>query len=283
MTAPLQRSSGSPPRQWPSVARAALGPVLVVAVLTAVQLVARPYVPTAVGATLALLAVLATYYAHAHFIERREPLELAPSRLPEAVWGALLGVALLAATLLGLAALGAYHVQGRSAFSIDVPAAIAVGLLGATVEELLFRGYVFRWIAAANPWWAILASAALFGGLHGFNPGATAFSSVAIALEAGVLLSVAYLASGNLWFPIGIHFGWNFAEGPIFNVPISGNPTPGLVLGSLNGPAWLTGGNFGVEASVVAIAVCLSAGVALSFRAVVLGRLRWPPADARAA
>jgi membrane protease YdiL (CAAX protease family) len=272
MTVPLRGVSGRPTGvDWAAVARAALGPVLVVAVLTAVQLAVHRFVPPAVGATLALLAVLATYYAHARLIERRAPLELAPAALPQVLWGALLGGALLGATL----------VQGRSAFSIDLPAAMTVGLLGATIEELLFRGYVFRWIAAANPWRAILVSAALFGGLHGFNHGATVFSSLAIALEAGILLSAAYLASGNLWFPIGIHFGWNFAEGPIFNVPISGNPTPGLVLGSLHGPAWLTGGDFGVEASAVAIAVCMCAGAAMLARAIGHGRLAWPPFGSR--
>jgi uncharacterized protein len=260
-------------RRAAAILVAGLGPVLVVAVIALVQIVLYPRVPVAAGAGVVTLCALATYYAHARWLERRTPSELAVAALPQVVWGALLGGALLVATLAVLAAAGVYHLLGRSAFSVDFPKMIALGALTAVTEELLFRGYLFRWLARLNVWLAIALSAALFGALHFFNEHGNAFSSFAIALEAGVLLSVAYVASGNLWFPIGIHFGWNFLEGPIFNVPISGNPTPGLVLGTLDGPQWVTGGAFGVEASVGAIGVCLCAAAVLLLRARTSGRL----------
>jgi hypothetical protein len=94
-----------------------------------------------------------------------------------------------------------------------------------------------------------------------FNSGATTVSTVAIALEAGVLLGAAYAACGSLWLPIGLHFGWNFTEGGVFGVAVSGRKAgAGIVNMPLSGSALWTGGQFGPEASLVAVAVCLVAG-----------------------
>ena len=90
-------------------------------------------------------------------------------------------------------------------------------------EELLFRGILFRWIEEFGGSWAALAvTSALFGLAHIFNPGATWFSSFAIAVEAGVLLGGAYMLTRNLWLAMGLHAGWNFTQGEIFDVPVSG-------------------------------------------------------------
>lgn len=109
-----------------------------------------------------------------------------------------------------------------------------------------------------------MVSAALFGLLHALNPGATATSTAAIALEAGILLAAAYAVTRNLWFPIGLHLGWNFTEGGIFGVAVLGGPAAkGIFSVSLAGPRLLTGGRFGPEASLMAIAVCLAAAAVL--------------------
>jgi hypothetical protein len=66
------------------------------------------------------------------------------------------------------------------------------------------------------------------GAGHAFNPGATVISSIAIALEAGVLLAAAYVVTGRLWFPTGLHAAWNFTEGSLFGMSVSGySTTPG--------------------------------------------------------
>src|SRR5471030_2266301 len=81
--------------------------------------------------------------------------------------------------------------------------------------------------------------------------GATIGSSVAIALEAGILLGAAYALTGRLWLPIGLHLGWNFAEGSIFGMAVSGGSQKGsLITGELHGSNLLTGGVFGPEASI---------------------------------
>jgi hypothetical protein len=87
--------------------------------------------------------------------------------------------------------------------------------------------------------------------------GATAATSAAIAVEAGVLLGACFLLVRNLWLPIGLHIGWNFTEGGVFGAPISGHAAQGLVRVRLQGPDAITGGGFGPEASPAAMGVCV--------------------------
>ncbi len=100
--------------------------------------------------------------------------------------------------------------------------------------------------------------------------GATLTGLLNVAL-AGVLLGAAYAATGRLWLPIGLHLGWNFAEGPIFGTAVSGTDIgPSLIVGDLEGPVILTGGEFGPEASIVGVAVVLAAARYLLWRIVKL-------------
>jgi hypothetical protein len=154
-----------------------------------------------------------------------------------------------------------------------------VAVCQAVIEEVLVRGFIFRVLSVGTGTWiALLLSAALFGALHASNPGATAFSSIAIALEAGVLLAAAYVVTGRLWLSIGLHAAWNFTEGSIFGMSVSGGKqSASLISGTLSGPAMLTGGAFGPEASIVAVLVCLALAVLLLQHAVRSGRIERPP------
>ena len=203
---------------------------------------------------------LAFYFAGARWIERRIPVELgfrsAPSPLSI---GLVLGVVLFT-VLMGILWLArAYTPAGLGQWR-QLGAGFLIALSAAVFEEICFRGFLFRITAIlGGKWVALVVTSAMFGLAHHANPQATATSSVAIALEAGVLLGAAYAASGSLWLPIGIHAGWNFAEGPVFGMAVSGNTqAAGLIAGRLQGPASLTGGEFGPEASVVAVLVCLA-------------------------
>jgi GNAT superfamily N-acetyltransferase len=86
---------------------------------------------------------------------------------------------------------------------------------------------------------------------------------VAIALEAGVMLAAAYMVTRRIWLAIGIHAAWNFTQSGIFGVPTSGVASPGYLEGHLHGSALVSGGAFGPEASLVAVAVCLAAGLCM--------------------
>ena len=104
----------------------------------------------------------------------------------------------------------------------------------------------------------MLVTSILFWLAHSLNPSAWTTPVNAINLfGAGVLLALAYLVSRNLWLPTAMHFGWNAAQGVLLNVPISGIETPGWILveRQQGWPDWVTGGSFGLEGSVVSLAL----------------------------
>ena len=158
--------------------------------------------------------------------------------------------------------LGAYRISGLNPDWTGMANAFFHFLIVAVGEEMIFRGVLFRWIDQRfGFWWAMLVSGLVFGLVHITDDNATLWSSIAIALEAGLLLGAAYKWAGSLWFPIGIHWAWNFSQGNIFGFAVSGNDSgASLIQATIDGPAWLTGGTFGAEASVIATV----AGLALT-------------------
>jgi len=221
---------------------------------------------SAVGRVLLLVLIAGiclVYTGYVRWIERRPVVELAPrDALPAFGKGFLVGAALFSATILVLWAMGVYAVTGvRSADALVAPllSALAAGF----IEELLVRGVLFRILEESlGSWLALGITALVFGLLHAFNPGATWVSTLAIALEAGVLLAAVYMYSRRLWVCIGLHCAWNFAEGGVFGASVSGGKAGGLLAARFQGPDILTGGKFGPEASVVAVLLCLAAGIA---------------------
>ena len=247
--------------------------VAVVAVILLFQPVVRKYMLTSGAAVMAVL-VLATYILGSRLIERRIPTELAANRaLPEAAVGVVIGFALFAVVMAILLAVGVYHPAGWGSAG-GLVNGLFFAVLAGIMEEILFRGLLFRLSSKiVGTWGALIFTSGLFGLAHMLNPGATIRSSVAIALEAGVLLGAAYAATQRLWLPIGLHAGWNFTEGSLFGMTLSGNTmATGLLRGSLSGPQILTGGAFGPEASIVAVMVCLVAALYFLWRIVKLQR-----------
>jgi uncharacterized protein len=205
--------------------------------------------------------------------EHRSASELRPGVLA-GIGGGALGVALFSCVFAALGLAGVARWRGLAPHFDPMPT-LTPALIAAVGEELAFRGVLFRMLEARLGSGISLAlSAALFGLLHAFNSGATIMAVTAVAVEAGILLSAAYGVSRNLWFPIGLHFGWNFTEGGIFGVSVSGFPAgQGFFRVELAGPDWLTGGAFGPEASIIAMAVCIP--VALLFLALMVRGGRW--------
>jgi len=202
-------------------------------------------------------------------------------RLAEAPKG--LGVGLLLGFLIfslvvGVAAIAdVYNIIGEGSTSALVAALVGTAILPGFMEELLFRGILFRWLEEfGGSWFALALTAALFGLGHIFNPNATALSSFAIALEAGVLLGGAYMLTRNLWMAMGLHAAWNFTQGEIFDVPVSGLDSHGLVEAQLSGPTLLSGGTFGLEASLIAVIIATAVGITLVVLAVRQGELVRP-------
>jgi membrane protease YdiL (CAAX protease family) len=213
------------------------------------------------GLLTAVLAIL-VYAWVVRRTERRAPVEVARAgAVGRFAAGMLIGFAMLAAVIVNIAFLGGYRVNGLG----SVTGALA--LLGfmaaaAVTEELLFRGVLFRIIEERiGTWISLLLTGVVFGALHLVNPDATLWGATAIAIEAGFMLAACYAATRNLWVPMGLHFGWNFALGGIAGAPVSGNgDSEGLLDATFSGSTLVTGGDFGPEGSLYAV----GAGVLLT-------------------
>jgi uncharacterized protein len=124
-------------------------------------------------------------------------------------------------------------------------------LFGAAAEEILFRGYAFQLlIQKLGPWATVLPMGVLFGFAHASNPHATTLGMVNTAMW-GIYLGYAFLRSGDLWLPIGLHYGWNFVL-PLFGVNLSGI-TIEVTRYSYRwdlGPVW-SGGSYGPEGGIL--------------------------------
>ncbi len=180
--------------------------------------------------------------------------------------------------IVGIAALaGVYRIVGPGDASYLVVALIGSALFPGIVEELLFRGILFRWLEEfGGSWLALAITSGLFGAAHLMNPNASAVAAIGIALEAGVMLGAAYMLTRRLWLAIGIHMAWNFTQGEVWDVPVSGTFVHGLVEAELSGPPLLSGGGFGLEASLIAIVVATGFGAFLLVRAIRAGRVVGP-------
>ena len=178
--------------------------------------------------------------------------------------GAVVGIGLFTLAIAGIAALGGYHVTGPGTVQ-GLLWYVGFMAMAAVSEELLFRGillrHVERWFGT---WIALIGTGIVFGLMHLLNPDATLWGAIAIAVEAGGMLGAAWIATRRLWLPIGLHLGWNLAESGIFGTAVSGNGTSsGLLASAPAGPTAISGGEFGPEASVVSVAVCLAVTVVL--------------------
>ncbi len=123
-------------------------------------------------------------------------------------------------------------------------------LLVALFEELAFRTYLLYDFAKTYPGWvAILLNGAFFGMVHFFNPGFSWLSWLNISL-AGILFAYVTLWKKNVSWAVGLHFTWNFVQGIVLGYSVSGIEMPGILIASVRGNAYLSGGVFGIEGSV---------------------------------
>ncbi|WP_427913771.1 CPBP family intramembrane glutamic endopeptidase [Ramlibacter sp. MMS24-I3-19] len=274
------------------VARAVLFGLIVVAIGFALRTglamigVVGPNVTRMWGISAALMMYLLTsitaYLVVTRLVEGRWPKELLRGRrlLPDVAIGLLCGAAYISACAGALWLAGAYTVVGVRP-DIQFAGLLLVTGVGAGVfEEIVFRGVLFRMIEEGlGTWAALLGSALLFGFVHIANPGATAWSSIAIAIEAGLLLGMAYHVTRSLPLCMGIHAAWNFTQGAVYGSPVSGLPTKNSwLIPQFSGPEWLTGGAFGFEASVVSAGIGLAIAAALVLVAQRRGTLvPWRP------
>ena len=128
----------------------------------------------------------------------------------------------------------------------------------ALAEELLFRGFIFqRLIDAFGQWPAQFIIAGMFLLTHLNNPGMVGITKILACINifiASILFGIAYIKTKKLAMPLGLHFMANFMQGTILGFGVSGEKETSLYKPSFhNAPTWLTGGQFGLEASVLGL------------------------------
>lgn len=215
---------------------------------------------------LSLLVFVTGYFCLVRMLEKRRVTELDQERaLPEVALGVTVSV-ILFTTIIGIiAAAGAYTV-----IDVRLPnglwAASTLWLFVAVSEEIGFRAVIFRLVEErAGSSIALLISAMIFGALHLTNEDVSLAGVAGIAVGSGIFYAAVFMITRRLWTVIGLHFAWNFVEGNVYGVPVSGYDFDGIVVSRLVGPEWLTGGPFGPEASIPALIVLVAAGIAALF------------------
>ena len=129
----------------------------------------------------------------------------------------------------------------------------------ALTEEILVRGYFLRNLMVSfNSYLALFISALIFSLMHLSNPNVTPVSLTIIFLS-GLVLGLPYVYSKNIWFPVALHFSWNFFQGPIFGFNVSGTTIYKLIETRYKTANYWNGGEFGFEGSVLAVFFLLSA------------------------
>jgi len=180
--------------------------------------------------------------------------------LNEAVTGLFMGPALLGITALLMMASG--HLEWVDIIWDPSSLFVSLGLMAiiAFSEELVFRGYVLGNLMTSfrNKWVALVISAVLFALFHFANPGLHTLAFANLFL-AGLLLGINYIYTRNLWFSFFFHLSWNFFQGPILGFRVSGLALPSLLVAEPKGDLFITGGDFGLEGSILNTAVSVIA------------------------
>jgi membrane protease YdiL (CAAX protease family) len=181
--------------------------------------------------------------------------------------GSVIGIASLAlATAIAMAGGGLrFTTFGPGEFSqviLTLIGSTGIFIVAALAEEAFARGYLLQTMSRAGlPVVGVLITSFAFAGLHVLNPNFSKGLPFVNLVIAGVWFGVAYLRTRSLWFPLGLHWAWNWALGAFFGLPVSGKTLVEhpLFRGSDLGPAWLTGGGFGIEGGIACtVALILS-------------------------
>lgn len=226
-----------------------------------------------VKALMAFFVVLATW-----IVSRMEKRPLADYGIPFRqmfglrFWeGFLWGFAMLSAILLVLRASGHFQIN-----SVALPAGAvwryalgwgAVFLAVAVHEEFAFRGYwLFAFARFRGFWRAALITSLVFGAAHLRNPGENVLGILQVVV-IGLLFCLTIRRTGTLWFAVGFHAAWDWAETFFYGTPDSGLLGVGRYLNtSVQGPKWLTGGSAGPEGSIIAFLVILLCALLVHLR-----------------
>jgi membrane protease YdiL (CAAX protease family) len=213
-----------------------------------------------VGAIIGILLLTLLYSLYTKLIEKRSASEFSlKGMLPETVYGLGVGAGIMTLLVFILYVAGYYRIGSiNSEFPVYINY-IFHFTIAAFIEELIFRLILFRLIEEfLGTWISILFQIILFGFAHGNNPNATLWSSLAIGMEAGILLAAVFIYTRRMWFALALHMAWNYTQGVVFGIRVSGiEGRRSIIEPVIKGPDIITGGSFGLEASIISVVVCL--------------------------
>ena len=218
-------------------------------------------IPAYAAVPLSTIAAVATLYAFkkylSWYVEDSESLSFGSKMRMMGIGWAVSGVNFLA-IIVCLFLCGYYRIVTVEFDVASQLSWLSLFLLVGVVEEVIFRGILFRLIADKwNIAVGLTTSSLLFGLAHLGNPGATLWAALAIALASGWLFGMAYAYHQTIWVPIGMHWAWNYLEGGVFGCAVSGTPLDyrPLITPKISGTDLLSGGVFGPEASIICVAI----------------------------
>jgi len=210
-------------------------------------------------AAIALLSYIFLFRVY----EKRQIKELSSSTFSKnAMIGFAAGLILQSIFILVIYIAGDYFIININSLSFLLPA-FSTAFTAGFVAEILIRGIFFRLIEETlGTEIALLILILLFGLLHLNATGATTLSVFTTAIQAGLLLSAAYVFTRSLWITIFLHFAWDFAEPGIFGAINPGNTiSQSLLTSKITGSAYLTGGQMGPQNSIQALIFCSITGL----------------------
>jgi membrane protease YdiL (CAAX protease family) len=278
--------------RWRHLGNVAARLIVATAAIGAAVLLFRQLLLPGIGAALALtdpqisivrragilLAALLAYWATARWYERRTPDELRPAPV-RALLAAAAGAMMISITSVALLAGGVYSVTDRPGLQASAAGLVVVIAIAALLEELVFRGVLFRILERGfGSSVALWLQALAFGAVHLGNVDTDAVQTVTTMLSVtlcGAMWACLYVHMRNLWVVAAHHAGWNLAIA-LSGAPLSGTEDwGGLALLEIRdlGPAWLSGGAFGPENSVISLCV-MAIAIALMVR-LAQRRDRW--------
>lgn len=230
------------------------------------DLLAKDLIDLIVNIISSILTMVAYIYLY-KFYEKRKITEFSTNGIAKNIsLGILLGVIAQSLTILVIYLTGDYTIMSINPILYILPA-LGMAFSSAIFEEILLRGILFRIVEEKlGSYIALFISALIFGLLHLANPNSSLIAGIGLAIQAGLLLGAAYIYSRNLWFPIAIHFAWNFTQTAIFGANVSGNAmSKTLITSRISGSEWFTGGQFGPEGSIQATIFGLLASIFLLY------------------
>jgi membrane protease YdiL (CAAX protease family) len=165
--------------------------------------------------------------------------------------GIAIGAVIMSLGFLILLALNEINVTDTNFDLYKLLTSITLFVFVAFNEEIFLRGYILNnFLQSMNKYLALVLSSLIFSLLHIFNSHFDLMSFVSILL-AGILLGISYIYTKNLWFPIALHFSWNFFQGTIFGFEVSGQSIYSIIDQNPVKSNILNGGEFGFEGSII--------------------------------